>query len=112
MPVQIDEDNLKSGLLGVIVALVEVIQDVLEREAIRRMESGRLNENEIERLGQGLMELDAALEHIKVENGIEKTVKSIRSDLDKLVEETIDVMANPERWEQEKVNQNVSGKQF
>ena len=112
MPVQIDEDNLKSGLLGVVVALVEVIQDVLEREAIRRMESGRLNANEIERLGQGLMELDAALEHIKVENGIEKTVKSIRSDLDKLVEETIDVMANPERWKQEKVNQDVSGKQF
>jgi hypothetical protein len=105
MPVEIDEDNLKSGLLGVIVALVEVIQEVLEREAIRRMESGKLNEAEIERLGQGLMELDAALEHIKVENSIEKTVKSIRSDLDKLVEETIDVIANPERWEQEeKVN--------
>jgi hypothetical protein len=104
MPVEIDEDNLKSGLLGVIVALVEIIQEVLEREAIRRMESGRLNENEIERLGNGLMELDAALKHIKRENGIEGLVKSVRSDLDKLVEETIDVMANPERWEQEKVH--------
>ena len=104
MPVELDADNLKSGLLGVIVALVEIIQEVLEREAIRRMESGRLNENEIERLGNGLMELDAALKHIKRENGIEGLVKSVRSDLDKLVEETIDVMANPERWEQEKVH--------
>ncbi len=103
MPIEIDKENLKSGLLGVIVALVEVIQEVLEREAIRRMESGKLNENEIERLGSGLMELDAALKHIKTENGIVKLVQSVRSDLDKLVEDTIDVIANPEEYEQEKV---------
>jgi len=104
MPVEIDEDNLKSGLLGLVVALVEVIQQVLEREAFRRMESGELKEEEVERLGKGLMELNVALEHIKEENGIEDLVRSVRYDLDKLVEETIDVIANPERWEQAKVN--------
>lgn len=103
MPIKIDEDNLKSGLLGLVVALVEIIQEVLEREALRRMESGRLKEEEIERLGTGLMELHEALEHIKKENHLEKLVRSVRCDLDKLVEETIDVMANPERWEQAQV---------
>ena len=103
MPIEIDEENLKSGLLGLIVALVEVIQEVLEREAIRRMESGKLSENEIERLGNGLMELDAALKHIKTENGIVKLVQSVRSDLDKLVEDTINVIANPEELEHKKV---------
>jgi len=101
MPIKIDEDNLKSGLLGLVVALVEIIQDVLEREAMRRMESGRLKDQEIDRLGKGLMELDVALEHIKKVNHLEKIVRSVRADLDKLVEETIDIMANPERWEQE-----------
>jgi hypothetical protein len=101
MPIKIEEDNLKSGLLGLVVTLVEIIQEVLEREAIRRMESGRLKDEEIDRLGKGLMELDAALEHIKKENHLKKTVRSVRLDLDKLVEETIDIMANPERWEQE-----------
>jgi len=101
MPIKIDEDNLKSGLLGLVVALVEIIQDVLEREAMRRMESGRLKDEEIDRLGKGLLELDAALEHIKKENHLETIVGSVRSDLDKLVEETIDIMANPERWERE-----------
>jgi len=104
MPIEIDEDNLKSGLLGLVIALVEVIQEVLEREALRRMESGRLKEEEIERLGKGLMELDAALKHIKEENDIEDLVRSVRSDLDKLVEDAIDVMSNPERWQQAKVN--------
>jgi hypothetical protein len=101
MPIKIDEDNLKSGLLGLVVALVEIIQDVLEREAMRRMESGRLKDEEIDRLGKGLMELDAALEHIKKENHLEKTVRSVRANLDKLVEETISIMTSPETWEQE-----------
>ena len=101
MPIKINEDNLKAGLLGLVVALVEVIKEVLEREALRRMESGRLNEREIERLGKGVMELNDALEHIKAENDIEDTVRSLRVDLDKLVEETIDVLVNPERWEEE-----------
>lgn len=103
MPIKIDEGNLKSGLLGLVVALVEIIQEVLEREALRRMESGKLKEEEIEKLGKGLMELDAALKHIKEENGIADLVRSVRSDLDKLVEETIDVMTNPERWKQAQV---------
>ena len=102
MPIEIDEDNLKSGLLGLVVALVEVIQEVIEREALRRMEFGRLKEVEIEKLGKGLMKLDAALEQIKVENKIEHLVKTVRSDLDRLVEDAIDVMSNPERWEQAK----------
>ena len=97
MPIEINERDLKSGLLGVIVALVEVIQEVLERESVRRMESGQLNEQEIERLGNGLMELERALAHIKEENGLQSIVKSLRSDLDRLVEDTIDVMANPKK---------------
>jgi len=99
MPIEINERDLKSGLLGVIVALVEVIQEVLERESVRRMESGKLNEQEIERLGNGLMELEKALAHIKEENGLQSIVKSLRSDLDGLVEDTIDVMANPKELE-------------
>ena len=99
MPIEINEKDLKSGLLGVIVALVEVIQEVLERESVRRMESGKLNEQEIERLGNGLMELEKALAHIKEENGLQSIVKSLRSDLDGLVEDTIDVMANPKELE-------------
>ena len=91
-------------MLGLVVALVEIVEEVLERESMRRMESGKLSEMEIERLGKGLMELDTALSRIKVENDLERLVRSVRSDLDKLVEETVDVMADPERWKQHKGN--------
>ena len=99
MPVKIDEENLKSGLLGLVVALVEVIQEVLEREALRRMESGCLKEEEVDRLGIGLMELNEALDLIKTENDLMKIVNSIRCDLDRLIEEPLDEIINQEKLE-------------
>ncbi|MEW6069763.1 MAG: gas vesicle protein K [Candidatus Thermoplasmatota archaeon] len=101
MTININEANLKQGLLGLVVALVEIIQETLERQALRRMESGRLSEEEIERLGNALIELDEALEHIKKENKIEETVRSVRSGLDKIANDVIDKMINPERWSEE-----------
>jgi hypothetical protein len=97
MPVKINEDNLKTGILGLVVALVEIIQEVLERESLRRIEQGQLTDDEIDRLGNGLMELDEAIDKMKKENGLNNTVNMIRSDLDHIVEDTIDLIANPKR---------------
>lgn len=101
MPININEDNLKQGLLGVVVALVEIIQEVLERQALRRIESGRLNDEEVERLGQALADLDEALENIKKENDIEEAVESVRDGLDQISDEVIDKFLNPRRWAEE-----------
>jgi hypothetical protein len=98
MAIHIDEENLKEGLLGLVVALVEIIEEVLERQAIRRMEGGRLSDEEMERLGDALAELDEALEKIKVDNGIEDAVKSVRDGLDNVAENIVDQFINPERW--------------
>ena len=98
MTINIDEENLKEGLLGLLVALVEIIEEVLERQAIRRMEGGRLSDEEMERLGDALSELDEALEKIKVDNGIEDAVKSVRDGLDNVAENIVDQFIDPERW--------------
>lgn len=98
MPIEIDEQNLKSGLLGLVVALIEVIQEVLEREAIRRVDSGRLDEKEVDRLGMGLMELDDALDRIKNDNHLQEIVSDVRLELDKLVEDSLDLIVNPAMW--------------
>ena len=104
MALEVNEGNLKQGLLGLVVALVEIIQETLERQAIRRMEGGRLTEGEIERLGNALIELDEALERIKRENGIEETVKSVRDGLDRIADDVLDKMINPERWEEHELD--------
>jgi hypothetical protein len=101
MPIDIDEDNLKQGLLGVVVALVEIIEEALERQAIRRIESGRLSDEEVGRLSDALADLNEALENIKKENNIEDAVASVRDGLDQISDEVIDKFLNPRRWAEE-----------
>lgn len=99
--VDLDEDNLKHGILGLVIALVEIIRDTLKLQAFKRMEGGSLTEEEIERLGQALVDLDVALDQIKEEQGIADTVQSVRDGLDDIVDEVLDKMINPERWAEE-----------
>ena len=101
MAIAVDERNLREGVLGLVMAVVEVIRDVLRIEALKRMESGRLTEEECERLGEALMDLDTALEEIKQEQGIAESVQAVRDGLDKIVDDVIDKIVNPERWQEE-----------
>jgi len=101
MAIDINEDNLKHGVLGLVLALVEVIRDALKIQAFKRMESGTLTDEECERLGEALMDLDIALEEIKEEQGITESVQAVRDGLDEIVDDVIDRMVNPERWREE-----------
>ncbi|MBU4483188.1 MAG: gas vesicle protein K [Actinobacteria bacterium] len=101
MPIDIDEDNLKHGVLGLVIALVEIIKDALNLQAMKRMEGGTLSEEEIERLGEALQDLDIAIEEIKKEQGVTESVKSVRDGLDSIVDDVLDKMINPERWREE-----------
>jgi hypothetical protein len=100
MPIDIDTDNLKHGVLGLVIALVEIIKDALNLQAVKRMEGGTLSEEEVERLGVALQDLDLAIEEIKKEQGVTESVKSVRDGLDSIVDEVLDKMINPERWKE------------
>jgi hypothetical protein len=99
MVVDIDEKNLKHGVLGLVIALVEIIRDALKLQAIKRMEGGSLTEEEMERLGEALMDLDIAIDEIKEEQGISESVKSVRDGLDDIVDDVISRFINPEEWQ-------------
>jgi len=97
----INEDNLKHGVLGLVLALVEIIRDALRLQALKRMESGDLKEEECERLGQALMDIDIAIEEIKKDQGIIESVQKIRDGLDSIVDDVLDKFLNTERWTDE-----------
>jgi len=97
--IDIDEKNLKSGVLGLVIALVEIIRDTLKLQAVRRMEGKSLNDEEIERLGGALKELDVAIDQIKKEQGVGEAVQSVRDGLDNVVNDCFDKIINPSRWE-------------
>ena len=107
MPIDIDTDNLKHGILGLVIALVEIIKDALNLQAMKRMEGGSLSEEEMERLGEALMDLDVAIEEIKKEQGVTESVKSVRDGLDSIVDDVLDKMINPERWSKESEEKGI-----
>jgi Gas vesicle protein K len=89
MTLQVNEDSLKQGILTLVVTLVEVIQDALETQALRRIEGGSLSTEEQERLGNALLELDEAMEQLKREHGIEQPVADLHRGLDEVVEDLL-----------------------
>jgi hypothetical protein len=97
--VNIDEKGLREGLLGLVLALVEIIKETLSLEAVRRMEGGSLTEEEVGRLGEALMDMDAVIDKIKVDLGITESVKAVRDGLDRAVEDALDAILNPAQWE-------------
>lgn len=101
MALTVDEKSLKHGVLSLVVTLVEVIQEALEAQAVRRMEGGELSEEELNRLGEALLELDEAMEQIKVDHGITDSVADLREGLDDVVDEVVDKLINPARWAEE-----------
>lgn len=93
----VDEASLKNGVLTLVVTLVEVIQEALEGQAVRRLEGGELTEEEQERLGQALLDLDEALESIKADHGITASVADLRRGLDDVVDDVVGRLVDPAR---------------
>ena len=54
-----------------VLILVELIRELLERQAIRRIEAGSLTDAEVERLGVTFMQLSEQVEMLKKEFGLE-----------------------------------------
>ena len=53
--INLKPEELKNGLAQLVLALVNLLHELLERQALARIESGRLSEADCERLGLTLM---------------------------------------------------------
>src|SRR5699024_6978394 len=98
---EIDEQSLKHGVLTLVVTLVEVIQEALETQAVRRLEGGDLTEQEQDGPGEELMDLDEDMDEINAEYGITASVTDLHRGLDDVVDEVVDKLINPARWAEE-----------
>ena len=70
--IDIDPADLERGLAGLVLTLVEFLRQVLERQAIRRMEGGSLTADEVERVGLALMQLEQKIGEIAEQFGLDR----------------------------------------
>jgi hypothetical protein len=63
-------ENIEQGLARLVLSLVELLRQVLERQAIRRMEGGSLAEDQVEKMGEALMVLEAKVHELAANFGL------------------------------------------
>lgn len=63
--VELDPEKAENGLVKLVLSLVEVIRELLEKQALRKVENDQLREEEIEKLGLTLMKLEETVEYLK-----------------------------------------------
>jgi hypothetical protein len=66
-----DPEGVERGLVQLVLTIVELLRQLMERQALRRVEAGGLNDEQIERLGETLMLLSERMEELKSEFGLE-----------------------------------------
>jgi hypothetical protein len=69
--VQADPENVERGLAALVLTLVELLRQLMERQALRRVEAGGLDEATVERLGSTLMALEERMTELKAIFGLD-----------------------------------------
>ena len=68
----LDASDTKNGLGQLVLTLVKLLHELLERQAIRRIEADSLTDQQIERLGLTLMRQAQEIERLRKEFGLEE----------------------------------------
>lgn len=64
-PAVADPEGLQRGIASLVLTLVETLRELMERQAVRRMDAGTLNDEEIERLGTAFLAMRERLDELK-----------------------------------------------
>nr|WP_306798627.1 gas vesicle protein K [Oceanobacillus saliphilus] len=60
-----DPEGAEEGLAQLVLTIIELLRQLVERQALRRVDGGNLTEEEIEKLGLALMNLDVKMDELK-----------------------------------------------
>jgi Gas vesicle protein K len=63
--IESDPEKLERGLAQLVLTLIELLRQLMERQAVRRVDAGDLSDEQIERLGQALLGLEQRMDELK-----------------------------------------------
>ncbi|WP_083459893.1 gas vesicle protein K [Jiangella muralis] len=77
--IETDADSVERDLLKLVLTVVELIRQLMERQALRRVDEGDLSDEQVEALGQALLRLDTAMADLRGRYGL--TLRDLNLDL-------------------------------
>ncbi|AXI30207.1 gas vesicle protein K [Priestia megaterium] len=63
--IELSGENAEQGLAQLVLTVIELLRQLIEKHAIRRVDSGNLTDGQIEDLGVALMKLENKMEELK-----------------------------------------------
>jgi hypothetical protein len=66
-----DPERVEQGMAQLVLTIVELLRQLMERQALRRVEAGSLTDEQEERLGVALMRLADAMTEMKEHFGLD-----------------------------------------
>jgi len=67
-----DPRSVERGLAALVLTLVELLRQLMERQALRRVEDGSVTGEQAERLGYTLMRLNERMDELVAEFGLDR----------------------------------------
>ncbi|MEU8824951.1 gas vesicle protein K [Streptomyces sp. NPDC048636] len=77
--IEVDEESVRQSLAGLVLTIVELLRQLMERQALRRIDQGGLSEEQIEQLGVTLMALEENMTELREHFGL--TEEDLNLDL-------------------------------
>jgi hypothetical protein len=74
-----DKESVERDLFKLVLTVIELIRQLMEKQALRRVDEGDLTDEQVEGLGMGLMRLEEAMEELKGRYGL--TTADLNIDL-------------------------------
>jgi hypothetical protein len=66
-----DKKTVDQDLAKLVLALVDLVRQLMERQAVRRVNAGSLSEDEVERMGETFLKLDQKMTELKTTFGLQ-----------------------------------------
>ncbi|GGR98718.1 hypothetical protein GCM10010252_41770 [Streptomyces aureoverticillatus] len=70
MDMDLEPDTVERDLVALVLTVVELLRQLMERQAIRRFDSGELTEDQEERVGMTLMLLEDRMTRLRERYGL------------------------------------------
>ncbi|MBR7830274.1 gas vesicle protein K [Actinospica sp. MGRD01-02] len=75
----LDPESVERSLVALVLALVELLRQLMERQALRRLDVGDLSDEQVEQLGSTLMALEQKMAELQEHFGL--TPEDLNIDL-------------------------------